>query len=236
MTTRSGKYAYAFDERLRGYLLRAFASFRRPEATKALEMGCYKGDFTAHLVDLHSDVTVLEGSSALAKEVDARFDGKVKVICGRFEDAEVNGPFDAIYLVHVLEHLDDPVGVLRRVKDWLAEDGVLFLASPNAHAASRQIAVNMGLITHNTAVTPGEREHGHRITYTLDTLARDAQAAGLEVEQTLGVFFKPLANFQFDMLMGGPAISEDYLEGCYQLGFRYPDLCASVAAICRKGS
>nr|GFC16262.1 hypothetical protein [Tanacetum cinerariifolium] len=32
----------------------------------------------------------------------------------------------------------------------------------------------MGLIEHNSAVTEGERLHGHRITYSLDTLDHEA--------------------------------------------------------------
>ena len=229
------KYAYEFDERLRGYILRAFEPFRRRGASRALEMGCFEGDFTAHLVKLYAEVTVLEGSPTLAAQVQERFAGAVQVITGRFEDVDLpEGSYDAIYLIHVLEHLDDPVGALTRARRWLAEDGVLFVASPNGNAASRQIAVQMGLITHNEAVTPGEHEHGHRITYTLDTLTRHVQDAGLAVDSTLGIFFKPLANFQFDLLTGGPAISEQYLEGCYKLGFLYPDLTASVAVVALK--
>jgi hypothetical protein len=54
----------------------------------------------------------------------------------------------------------------------------------------------MGLISHNAAVTPAEAEHGHRCTYSLDTLERDAVAAGLKVVHRSGIFFKALANFQ----------------------------------------
>ena len=93
----------------------------------------------------------------------------------------------------------------------------------------------MGLIAHNSAVTPAELEHGHRITYSLDTLERDARAAGLTVVHRSGVFFKALANFQWDMILGTGVISEAYLEGCYQLGQQYPDLCSSIFLMCEKG-
>ena len=46
------------------------------------------------------------------------------------------------------------------------------------------------------------------------------------------MFFKPFANFQFDKLIASGAVSEDYLEGCFKLGALYPDLCASIYAIC----
>ena len=93
----------------------------------------------------------------------------------------------------------------------------------------------MGLIAHNSAVTAAEREHGHRCTYSLDTLERDAVAGGLSVLCRSGVFFKALANFQWDQLLGTDIISNKYLEGCYQLGQQYPDLCSSIYLICESG-
>jgi 2-polyprenyl-3-methyl-5-hydroxy-6-metoxy-1,4-benzoquinol methylase len=140
-------------------------------------------------------------------------------------------------LTHVLEHLDDPVRVLKRINDeWLAPGGRLFLVCPNANAPSRQIAVHMGLIAHNAAVTAAEREHGHRCTYSLDTLERDAVGSGLRVVHRSGIFFKALANFQWDRLLHTDIISAEYLEGCYQLGQRYPDLCSSIFLMCEQGT
>ncbi|MBT5508454.1 MAG: class I SAM-dependent methyltransferase, partial [Euryarchaeota archaeon] len=96
-------------------------------------------------------------------------------------------------------------------------------------------AVKMGLITHNAAVTPAEEEHGHRITYTLDTLERDAKEAGLKVVHRSGIFFKALANFQWDRLLETDIISNEYLDGCYELGHQYPELCSSIFLMCEKG-
>jgi hypothetical protein len=127
--------------------------------------------------------------------------------------------------------------VLKRINDeWLADSGRFFLVCPNANAPSRQIAVKMGLISHNTAVTPGEAAHGHHRTYTLDTLERDATAAGLKVVHRTGIFFKAFANFQWDRLLQTDIVSKEYLEGCYQLGQQYPDLCASIVLICQRGT
>jgi hypothetical protein len=93
----------------------------------------------------------------------------------------------------------------------------------------------MGLISHNTAITPSEVEHGHRITYTLDTLERDAVAGGLKVIHRSGIFFKALANFQWDKLLNTDIINKEYLDGCFALGQQYPDLCSSIMLVCKKG-
>ena len=86
------------------------------------------------------------------------------------------------------------------------------------------------------AVTPAEREHGHRITYSLDTLERDAVRGGLAVRHRSGIFFKALANFQWDRLLQTDIVSPAYLDGCFALGQQYPDLCASIFLMCEAGA
>jgi hypothetical protein len=43
---------------------------------------------------------------------------------------------------------------------------------------------------------------------------------------------KPFANFQFDQMIKQKIIDQAYLEGCYELGKKYPDFCASIYALC----
>ena len=227
------KYAYTFDYRMHEYMLRTFAPFL-PDG-RALELGCYEGAFTERLAAKYDDVTVVEGASELVANARSRVGSKVKFVLDQFERFEPPHRFEAIFLLHTLEHIDEPVALLRRIRSWLAPHGRLFLAVPNANAASRQIAVAMGLISHPTAVTEGEALHGHRRTYCLDTLRRDVCKSGLAPIDAGGIFFKPLANFQLDKLLESQVVTDDYFEGCFLLGKRYPDLCASIYAVCEAG-
>jgi SAM-dependent methyltransferase len=230
-----GKYAYDFDvDVMHPYMIRSFEPFFIKGSL--LELGSFKGDFTRRFLPFFDDVTCVEASDVAIKEARKKLKDKVKFVNFPFEKATLTTRYNNIVLTHVLEHLDDPVLVLKRINDeWLAEGGRLFLVCPNANAPSRQIAVKMGLISHNVAVTPAEAEHGHRRTYTLDTLERDAVAAGLKVVHRSGVFFKALANFQWDRLLQTDIISKQYLDGCYKLGQQYPDLCASIFLMCDRG-
>lgn len=234
--TSDHQYAYGFDfDVMHPYMLRSFAPFFRDG--NALELGSFKGDFTRRLVEHFDDVTCVEASDEAIATARSRLGDKARFIHSRFEQAALPGKYDNIVLTHVLEHIDDPVLVLKRINDeWLSDRGRFFLVCPNANAPSRQIAVKMGLITHNAAVTPAEAEHGHRCTYTLDTLERDATQAGLKVVHRSGIFFKALANFQWDRLLQTDIISKDYLDGCYMLGQQYPDLCSSIFLMCEKGN
>lgn len=233
--TADHRYAYGFDlDVMHPFMVRSFQPFFRPGSL--LELGCFKGDFTRRLTAHFDDITCVEASGEALAEARQRVGSGVQFVQSTFEAATLPRRYDNIVITHVLEHLDDPVKVLRRINDeWLAEGGRLFLVCPNANAPSRQIAVKMGLIGHNAAVTPAEAAHGHRCTYALDTLERDAVAGGLRVLHRSGIFFKALANFQWDRLLQTDIIDSAYLEGCYQLGQQYPDLCSSIFLMCEAG-
>ncbi len=228
------KYAYNFDlDVMHGFMIRSFEPFFIKGSV--LELGSFKGDFTRRLLARFDDVTCIEASSEALADARTKLGDGATLIHSTFEAVQLPRRYDNIVLTHVLEHLDDPVGLLRRINDeWLSEKGRLFLVCPNANAPSRQIAVKMGLIAHNAAVTPAELDHGHRRTYALDTLERDAVTAGLNVRHRSGIFFKALANFQWDRLLGTDIIGPAYLEGCYSLGQHYPDLCASIFLLAEK--
>ena len=230
------KYGYGFDfDVMHPYMVRSFEPFFRREGN-LLELGPWKGDITELLAQYFDNISCVEASDVAAAEVTKKLGDKVTMHVGMFEDIKLPAKYDNIVMTHVLEHIDDPVKVLKKINDeWLSDTGRFFLVVPNANAPSRQIAVKMGLIDHNTAVTEGERAHGHVITYTLDTLERDAKAAGLKVVYRTGIFFKALANFQWDEVIKAGIVTPEYLEGCYQLGQQYPDLCSSIFLLCEKG-
>lgn len=233
--TTDHKYAYNFDfDVMHKYMIKSFEPFFRKGSL--LELGSFKGDFTKRLLPYFDDITCVEASDEAIATAKQELGDKIKFINSLFEEVTLPARYDNIVLTHVLEHLDDPIGLMKRINnEWLSDTGRFFLVCPNANAPSRQIAVKMGLISHNAAITPAEKEHGHRITYTLDTLERDARKAGLKIVIRSGIFFKALANFQWDKLLNTDIISAEYLEGCYQLGQQYPDLCSSIFLMCEKG-
>jgi 2-polyprenyl-3-methyl-5-hydroxy-6-metoxy-1,4-benzoquinol methylase len=229
------KYAYNFDfDVMHRFMIQSFEPFFKEG--RCLELGSFQGAFTKRLTPYFDDITCVEASDEAIKIAENEFGNTIKFVNALFEKVTLPHKYDNIILTHVLEHIDDPVEVLRRVNnEWLSDRGRFFLVCPNANAPSRQIAVKMGLITHNSAITPAEAEHGHRITYSLDTLERDARAAGLKVVHRSGIFFKALANFQWDRLLTTDIISDAYLRGCFELGQLYPDLCSSIFLMCEKG-
>ena len=227
------QYAYNFDWTIRDFLLRRVSTYLAQDSA-TLEVGAYMGDMTSQILQLFSKLTVLEGSAALCEHLNKRFGTEVSLIQNTIEDVEVSEKFQNIFLVHTLEHLEDPVAALKKIGSWLTNNGRMVVAVPNAEALSRQIAVRMGLIESNRAVTSGEYEHGHRRTYCMDELLSDVRQSGLKVVESGGVIVKPLSNSQFDKALEEGIISNEYVKGCDQLAREFPNLSASIFVVLQR--
>jgi 2-polyprenyl-3-methyl-5-hydroxy-6-metoxy-1,4-benzoquinol methylase len=225
-------YSYDFDNFVRQFALRKFDPFLRAGA--ALELGCHAGGMTRLLLERFPDLTVVDAAANALEEARRLLPGHLQFVLGTFEQVVLPKRYESVFMINVLEHVDDAVGILARAQEWMAENGRVFLVVPNANAPSRQIAVRMGLISNNQAVTDAEASNGHRRTYALDTFYRDLRASGLNVESLGGLVFKGLANYQIDKALAAGIITQEYLEACFDLGNVYPDLCASLFAVCSR--
>jgi 2-polyprenyl-3-methyl-5-hydroxy-6-metoxy-1,4-benzoquinol methylase len=229
VTGSYGEGAAPFDAAMRKFMMRTFEPFFRDGS--CLQVGCAHGDQTSLLVERFTDVTVVEPTPMFIAETRRRVGDRARFIETLIEDYETDRRFQTILFSHVLEHVADAPSVLAKLASLLTATGQLFVVVPNAEAPSRRIAVKMGVLDHLEALSAADIAAGHRRVYRLDTLCRDVRAAGLPVRHTGGIFFKPLANFQLDALIGGPLIGEPFLEGCYQLGREDAASCASIYAI-----
>lgn len=232
VTESYGEQIAPFDAKMRDYMMRTFAPFFRDG--KCLQVGCAHGDQTTLLLERYPDLTVVEGAREFIDYTRARVGDRVRFVEGLVEDFETADRYEAIFFSHVLEHVNDAIECLTKLGSLLTATGRLYVVVPNAEAASRRIAVKMGALTHLEELSPGDIAAGHRRCYRLDTLCRDTLAAGLKVSESGGIFFKPLANFQFDQLMGGPLISDAFMEGCYLLGKEHPSMTASIYVIAER--
>lgn len=233
VTTSYGDRIAPFDAAMRRYMMRSFEPFFREGA--CLQVGCAHGDQTSLLVERFEDVTVIEPATEFLEQTRARVGDRVVFENVLVEEFRTDRRFDTIIFSHVLEHVADPVATLARLGDLLTPAGLVYVVVPNADAVSRRIAVKMGLLDHREALSDDDLAAGHRRVYRLDTLGRDVRAAGLRTCHTGGIFFKPLANFQLNGLIGGPLLGDDFLEGCYLLGLEDAAACSSIYVIAGPG-
>src|SRR6185295_5617509 len=121
--TSGHKYAYDFDfDVMHPFMLRSFLPFFREG--NLLELGSFRGDFTKRIIPLFKDITCVEASYEALEAAKLELGDKVKYVNALFENATLTVKYDNIILTHVLEHLDDPVSLLKRVNDeWLSDQG-----------------------------------------------------------------------------------------------------------------
>lgn len=180
---------------------------------------------TQFLVDEFNSLTVVEGASELLAQIPER-ENLVKVH-SLFEDYEPNELFNSIIMEHILEHVDEPIPLLKRVIQWLAPGGKLFIGVPNGNSIHRLVAVKMGLLEYPCQLNSRDHALGHRRVYTSDTLRENIEQAGISVEVIGGVYFKPLSNKQIQ-----DHWDESMIQGFYELGKDFPELAAEIYAVC----
>lgn len=192
-----------------------------------LELGPAEGVMTERLYKKYSDYTCVEGSSIFADDLIKRF-SRLNVICSYFEDFEPDRKFDNIVLGHVLEHVDDPVEILRKCKSWIAEDGRILTAVPNSHSIHRQAAVQMKILKSEDELNSTDKKVGHRRVYNTEMLLNDFRRAEIEVIKTGGYWLKPLSNYQIEQDW-----NIEQINAFMELGENYPDIAAEIYVIAK---
>lgn len=101
-----------------------------PNGRKILDVGCGNGDFLALMRDAGWEVAGIEPDAAAAHF--AREQRAILVVCGVLEDdGFADQTFDVIVLNHVIEHVFDPVAVLRECGRVTKPEGVVVIVTPN---------------------------------------------------------------------------------------------------------
>ena len=176
------------------------------------------------------EMTVIEGSSLFCKDLAERFP-EATVIHTLFEEYEPSVQYDNIVLGHVLEHVLDPVGILKLAKTWLKPgSGRIFAAVPNARSLHRQAAVIMGLLTSEDELNEMDIHHGHRRVFNPESFRNCFYQAGLEIEIFGGYWLKPVANRQIEA-----SWTPQMLRAFMQLGERYPDIAGEIYVVAGNG-
>lgn len=96
-----------------------------------LEAGAGKGEFLTQFLGLRPSWSsfAFEPSSAF-ETLTARLPG-TRVLRGGYEDVEIDGQFDIVASLAVIEHVEDPLSFMRWLRDRVAPGGILLLTCPD---------------------------------------------------------------------------------------------------------
>jgi 2-polyprenyl-3-methyl-5-hydroxy-6-metoxy-1,4-benzoquinol methylase len=196
-----------------------------------LEMGPAEGVMTALLAATGKKLTVVEGAGYFCEDLRKRFP-EASVVHSLFEDFQPKSLFDNIVLGHVLEHVQDPVAILKLAGAWLKPvTGRIFAAVPNSRSLHRQAAVVMGLLMQEDELNEMDRHHGHRRVYSPETFRSAFYQAGLQIDIFGGYWMKPLSNKQIEEQW-----TDKMLDAFMQIGERYPDIAGEIYVLASRSS
>jgi 2-polyprenyl-3-methyl-5-hydroxy-6-metoxy-1,4-benzoquinol methylase len=186
--------AHIVDNKLVGYDREKVTPFII--GPKVLELGCGDGDWVPHMIKLFGHSHVVEASAKLVAHVVAANGEHVTAYHSLFEEfTPPNGlKFNTIIAAHILEHVDDPVRVISRCREWLAPDGIVLILVPNANSIHRQLAVMMGIQETIYDFSPRDHEVGHQRVYDIQKMRNDIASAGFEIIHERGLCLKIVPN------------------------------------------
>ncbi len=212
------------------YVDAVMETFKNKNYTNLLSLGLGHGVVASHIINHHisflQSYTIIEGSQEIINnfQADNVLPPDVSVVHSLFEDAHFDKSFDAIDMGFILEHVDDPLLVLKKYSMFLQPGGTIFLSVPNALSLHRQIGCNANMLSDLYALSDHDKQLGHQRYFDLEYLSAIVDQAGLKIMKTKGTFLKPFSTSQLKSM----GLSPEILMGLYKTGETLPNIANAI--------
>jgi len=196
-------------------------------ASSLLELGLGHGYTTDILSRRFERHVVLEGSPAVIGNFRDKYpDCRAEIVETCFENFVTDERFDLIVMGFILEHVDSPLLVLSRFRDFLAPGGRMFLAVPNAEVLNRRLGQLAGLLDDVTTLSENDHLLGHKRFFTVATFSAEIAQAGCGVDRLEGIYLKPFTTRQIVSLQ----LDRKVIDALCTVGIDYPELSCGLLA------
>jgi SAM-dependent methyltransferase len=196
-------------------------------ARSLLELGLGHGYATDIFSRHFTRHVVVEGSPAVIQNFhDQNPVCKVEIVEAWFESYATDERFDVIVMGFILEHVEDPILILRRFCRLLTPGGKLFLAVPNAEVLNRRLGYLAGLLDSVTTLSENDFLLGHKRYFTVDSLNAEVTRAGCCVDRLEGIYLKPFTTSQILSLQ----LDRKIIDALCNVGIDYPELSCGLFA------
>lgn len=176
-----------------------------------LEMGVGANEYTAIIIKKFDHSYIVDFSHKLLNQAQKRYGDNITTFFSSFENFKPDILFDTVLATNVLEHVENPIQVLKKIKTWIKKDGKVLINVPNANSLHRIYGVCLGLLKKNTDLSQADKQIGHKRVYIMEKLEKDIQKAGLRVVSKRPTFIKLFSNSQMK------DFSDSQLIGLYKL-------------------
>ncbi|MFI4861056.1 MAG: class I SAM-dependent methyltransferase [Phycisphaerales bacterium JB063] len=205
---------YGHTKKLR-YLLGRLDALqdRLGRRVRVLDFGCGNGEAVSqYMIRKGFDYTGVDFHRPSLEHAAKRFGKRKAKVRGRFLGHTPNdGPYDALVYSDVLEHLDDPVDVLRGHRPLIADHGWLIGSVPNGYGPfemEKRIGKYTGLGWALSKVHGGLRRCKHKVSGApkRDALPYNAECGHVQF-YTRAAITRTLAR--------GGFVLDDFRKGCF---------------------
>lgn len=222
-------YKKSFSYELDNYLMLNWYPKRvvkRMVKGNLLELGVGHGYSCREFARKVEGYTILDGSPAVITQFkENNPDLKhIEIVETFFENYDSQDCYDNIVMGFVLEHVEDPVLILKKYKKLLSKEGKLFVSVPNAESLHRQLANIAGMLPDIRQLSEADMELGHVRYFTTDSLTRMVEECGYEVTRVEGLFLKPFTTSQISSLN----LDKKIFEALMEKGVDYPELSTGI--------
>ena len=171
-----------------------------PAGSWILEIGCASGNLSEYLIlEKNCEVIAVEADSDQA--LFARERG-LSVMSGCADHPKIQAqiddyvtthkPFDVVFMSQVIEHLADPKAMLLKIRDWLAEDGVLVISTCNIAHWKCRFRLLVGKWEYEDY---GIMDRYHLRFFTLNSFADLLEECGYHIQDS-GFSFQDICPFK----------------------------------------
>jgi SAM-dependent methyltransferase len=223
-----GDLQYDFDnEILLNWYPERILGFTK-DSKSLLELGLGHGYTTNIFSKFFSKHIVLEGSNAVIENFRKKYpDCQCDIINTYFENFFHDEKFDVIVLGFILEHVDEPIEILKHFKKFLnPKDGKMFVSVPNAGVLNRRLGHIAGMLPDIHDLSENDLILGHQRYYTVNSLSEDIRQAGYEIERIEGIYLKPFTTKQILSL----ELDRKIIDALCVVGIDYPELSCGILA------
>ncbi|MCB2171309.1 class I SAM-dependent methyltransferase [archaeon] len=170
-------------ENLNPMKLQALSLFPSPPRT-VLDVGCGTGMLAGLLSEAGYKVVGIDLSDVAVQKCRARgIEAYQQDLAEKLQFSD--NTFDCILMSEVIEHLVDPIQVLKELRRVLKINGVMVITTPNSSFITRRFRYLIGKSSTET------QNFSHLRFFSADFLKRVVTSAGFSIVHFLGYLFNP---------------------------------------------
>jgi 2-polyprenyl-3-methyl-5-hydroxy-6-metoxy-1,4-benzoquinol methylase len=168
----------------------------------------------------------VEGSEDIIAEYkrEVKIPNNFTLVRSFFEEFDTEDRFDAIEMGFVLEHVEDPLFLMKRFVRFLKPGSSVFIAVPNARSLHRLIGSKAQMLDDIYELSKHDLSLGHKRYFDKQSLTALVAESGLKIKNIEGIFLKPFSTFQLESLK----LPVEVLKALCSLAVGYPEISNAI--------